>query len=100
MRYKWHRSLQRRVFADPLGFAKTSITYSVPDLVSERIKGLFWGESTGRTPVQGKGTASFRQKTRDKKHTRMYAFYRVLKELQARRSNSEPLSIILKMEEE
>ena len=26
-------------------------TYSVPDLVSEREKGLFWGESTGRTPV-------------------------------------------------
>ena len=42
----------------------------------------------GRMPVQEKGMASFRQKTRDKKHTRTYAFYRVLKELQARRSNS------------
>ena len=38
-------------FCKAVRFAKTSITYSVSDLVSEWIKGLFWGESTGRMPV-------------------------------------------------
>ncbi len=34
---------------------------------------------SGQDALTRKSAASFRQKTRDKKHTRMYAFYRVSK---------------------
>ena len=41
-------------------------------------KRLILGREYGQDARAGKSTASFRQKTRDKKHTRTYAFYRVL----------------------
>jgi len=51
-----------RVFTKHNGFVKTSITYSVPDILPGRIKGLFLGESTGRMPVQGKVRRVFDRK--------------------------------------
>ena len=42
-------------------------------------KRLILGREYGQDARAGKCTASFRQKTRDKKHTRTYAFYLVLR---------------------
>ena len=79
------------------GFPRQLWRNGVPGVRAGTDKRLIFGREYGQDARAGKCMASFRQKTRDKKHTRMYAFYRILKELQARRSNSEPLSVIWKM---
>ena len=77
------------------GFPRQLWRNGVPGVRAGTDKRLIFGREYGQDARAGKCMASFRQKTRDKKHTRMYAFYRILKELQARRSNSEPLSVIM-----